>query len=120
MAKSIRSEKVSAEIHKLLSQILREEVQDDRVQSYFGSILSVDVTGDLRHATVKVTVYGNEDEKIAFMEGLASAKGFVRSELGRRIRLRGVPELHFKLDRGIEEGAQMLSYIDKLKAEGKF
>ncbi len=120
MAKSIRVEKVSAEIQKLLSQILRDEVHDERVQEHFGSIVEVDVTGDLRHATVKVSVYGEEDDKKVFMEGLNSAKGFIRSELGRRLRLRGVPELHFKLDRGLEAGAKMLSYIDQLKAEGKF
>lgn len=120
MGKSIRAEKVSAEILKLLSQILRDEVRDERVKEHFGSILTVDVTGDLRHATIKVSVLGDDSEKDAFMEGLQSAKGFMRSELGKRLRLRSVPDLHFKLDRGIEEGSKMLAYIDQLKAEGKF
>ena len=120
MAKSIRAEKVSAEIQKLLSHILRHEVHDDRVQSHFGSIVEVDVTGDLRHATIKVSVYGENEAKENFMEGLQSARGFIRSELGKQLRLRSVPDLHFKLDRGIEEGSNMIAYIDKLKAEGKF
>lgn len=120
MAKSIRAEKVSAEILKLLSQILREEVRDERVNSLFGSILDVDVTGDLRHATIKVSVFGSDEEKAAFMDGLQSARGFIRSELGKRLRLRSVPELHFKLDLGIEEGSKVLAYIDQLKADGKF
>jgi ribosome-binding factor A len=120
MAKSIRAEKVSAEILKLLSQILREEVRDARVTEHFGSILSVDVTGDLRHATIKISVYGSDEEKADFMEGINSAKGFIRTTLGKNVRLRSVPELHFKLDVGIEEGSKMLAYIEQLKAEGKF
>lgn len=120
MGKSIRAEKVSAEILKLLSQILREEVRDARVTEHFGSILTVDVTGDLRHATIKISVYGSDEEKIDFMEGIESAKGFIRKTLGKNARLRTVPELHFKLDVGIEEGSKMLAYIDQLKAEGKF
>lgn len=119
MAKPIRVEKVSSEIEKILSLILQHDVHDSRVSEHFGSITRVDLTGDLKHAKVYVSVMGSEDEKKLFMEGLASAKGFIRSELGRQTLLRYVPDLHFKLDRSFEEGARVISLLDQLKAKGE-
>ena len=119
MAKPIRIEKVTSEIEKVLSLILQHDVHDSRVAEHFGSITRVDLTGDLKHAKVYVSVYGDEDDKRAFMEGLESAKGFIRSELGRNTLLRYVPALHFKLDRALEEGARVISLLDKLKDQGE-
>jgi len=119
MANQIRLEKVSAEIQKILSQILRFEVSDTRVSEHFGSITRVEVTGDMKHSKVFVSVFGSEEDQKDFMQGLASAKGFIRSELARQTRLRYVPELHFKLDKSFEEGAKVLSILDQLKAQGE-
>lgn len=119
MAKPIRVEKVTSEIEKVLSLILQHDVHDSRVSENFGSITRVDLTGDLRHAKVLISVMGDEEDKRAFMEGLESAKGFIRSELGRQTMLRFVPALHFKLDRSFEEGARVISLLDQLKAQGE-
>lgn len=119
MAHPIRVEKVSSEIEKVLSLILQHDVHDSRVSEHFGSITRVDLTGDLKHAKVHVSVFGSEEDKRSFMEGLESAKGFIRSELGRQTMLRFVPALHFKLDRSLEEGARVISLLDELKAKGE-
>ncbi|MBF2053033.1 MAG: 30S ribosome-binding factor RbfA [Candidatus Sericytochromatia bacterium] len=118
MAKSIRLEKVSAEIQRVLSQILQFGVRDLRVQDHFGSITRVELTGDMKHAKIFISVFGSEAEQKDFMEGLASARGFIRSEMAAQLRLRAVPELHFKLDKSFEEGARVLSILDELKARG--
>jgi ribosome-binding factor A len=119
MAKPIRVEKVSSEIERVLSLILQHDVHDSRVSEHFGSLTRVDLTGDLKHAKVLVSVYGSEEDKRSFMEGLESAKGFIRSELGKQTTLRYVPALHFKLDRSFEEGAHVISLLDDLKAKGE-
>jgi ribosome-binding factor A len=118
MAKSIRLEKVSAEVQRVLSQILQFGVRDLRVQDHFGSITRVELTGDMKHAKIFISVFGSEAEQKDFMEGLASARGFIRSEMAAQLRLRAVPELHFKLDKSFEEGARVLSILDELKARG--
>ncbi|MGE3725681.1 MAG: 30S ribosome-binding factor RbfA [Candidatus Sericytochromatia bacterium] len=119
MANSIRVEKVTAEIHRALSDILRSEVHDIRITEHFGSITRVDLTRDLSHATIYVSVFGEPEDQQDFMQGLTSAKGFIRSELGRRVRLRFTPELHFRLDLALEKGAKVISLIEKLRAEGQ-
>lgn len=119
MANPIRVEKVSSEVEKVLSLILQHDVHDARVTEHFGSITRVELTGDLKHAKVFVSVYGSEEDKRSFMEGLESAKGFIRSELGHQTTLRYVPALHFKLDRSFEEGARIISLLDELKARGE-
>lgn len=118
MAKSIRLEKVSAEIQRVLSHVLQSGVRDLRVQAHFGSITRVELTGDMKHATIFISVFGTAEEQKDFMEGIASARGFIRSELASQVRLRAVPELHFKLDKSFEEGARVLSILDELKARG--
>lgn len=119
MANTVRIEKITSEIQKALSQILRNDVRDQRVSELFGSLTLVELTRDLRHAKVFVSVYGSEEEQKEFMDGLQSAQGFIRSELGKRVRLRFIPELHFKLDIALEQGAKILSLLDNLKAKGE-
>ncbi|MGV3526832.1 MAG: 30S ribosome-binding factor RbfA [Candidatus Sericytochromatia bacterium] len=119
MANSIRIEKITSEIQKALSQILQFEVHDHRVREHFGSITLVEVARDLKHAKVFVSVFGTPEEEKDFMQGLASAKGFIRSELGRQVRLRAIPELHFKLDHSLAEGSRIISLLDDMKAKGQ-
>ena len=119
MANSIRIEKVTAEIQRALSHILQFEVHDSRVSEHFGSITRIDLSRDMRHAKVFVSVYGPDDEQAEFMEGIESAKGFIRGELGKRVRLRSIPELLFKLDHSLAEGTRILSLLDDMKARGE-
>ena len=81
------------------------------------SVTDVDVSGDLQHAKIFVSIYGTEEARAETMEGLQSATSYVRSELGHRIRLRRTPEVVFLEDRSIERGTQVLSLINRLTEE---
>lgn len=97
----IRRRRVAEAMREEASAILRQ-LKDPRLG--FTSITRVDVSRDLRHAKVFVSVLGGEEERQATMAALERARGYVRSELGRRIRLRFTPEIQFVLDRSIEYG----------------
>lgn len=101
--------RISEEIKREISNIIQNELKDPRLPELV-SVLSVDTTRDLRYAKVYVSVYGNEEEKKKAMEGLKNASGFIRREIGQRIKLRYTPELLFELDNSIEYGI----YINKL------
>ncbi len=110
-----RQEKLGELIAAELSDLLRMRLKDPRVG--FASITRVEVSGDLRHAKVFVSVMGNPEEQEATMKGLKHAAGFVRHELASRLTLRYMPELVFKLDTSIEQGAHILELIRQSEQE---
>ena len=110
-----RQEKLGELIVVELSDLLRTRLKDPRVG--FASITHVEVSGDLRHAKVFVSVMGNPEEQEATMKGLKHAAGFLRHELASRLTLRYMPELAFKLDTSIEHGAHILELIRKSEEE---
>lgn len=112
-----RSTRVADAIKDEVASILLFKLKDVRVPSERVSVTKVEVTGDLRHATVFVSVLGNEEQQDEVLEGLQSARGFVRSEIGRNVQLRATPEVHFKLDHSLEHGANILALINKISAE---
>ena len=77
----------------------------------FGTITDVELRNDMSHAKVFVSIYGSAEEKRLSMQALESAKGFIRTNLGQRVRLRIVPELVFKEDNSIERGTRILELI---------
>jgi ribosome-binding factor A len=81
------------------------------------SVTDVDVSGDLQHAKIYVSIYGTDEAREETMAGLKSATGYVRRELGRRVRLRRTPEVIFIEDRGLERGDRMLSLLNQLSEE---
>ena len=110
-----RQEKLGELIAVELSQLLRTRVKDPRVG--FASITRVEVSGDLRHAKVYVSVMGTPEEQAATMQALKHANGFLRHEVAERITLRYMPELIFKLDTSIEEGSRILALIQQIEDE---
>src|SRR5579863_5971189 len=106
-----RQEKLGELIAIELSDLLRMRLKDPRIG--FASITHVEVSGDLRHAKVSVSVMGSPEEQAASMKGLKHAAGFLRHELASRLTLRYMPELVFKLDTSIEQGAHVLELIRK-------
>ncbi|WP_106766024.1 30S ribosome-binding factor RbfA [Paenibacillus faecalis] len=110
MAK-IRAGRVGEQIKKELSQLIQTEMKDPRIG--FITVTGVDVTNDLSQAKIYLSVLGDEEQKATSLKGLEKATGFLRSELGKRIRLRHVPELIFKFDESIEYGSR----IEKLLGE---
>ncbi|TCP30290.1 ribosome-binding factor A [Scopulibacillus darangshiensis] len=105
---NLRAHRVGEQMKKELSDIIGNRIKDPRVG--FVTVTGVDVTGDLQQATVYITVLGNDEQKEDTISGLSKAKGFIRSEVGKRIRLRKTPEISFKFDESIEYGNR----IDRL------
>jgi ribosome-binding factor A len=110
-----RQEKLGELIAAELSDLLRTRVKDPRVG--FASITRVEVSGDLRHAKVYVSVLGTEEEQAATIQALKHATGFLRHELASRLVLRYMPELVFKLDTSIEQGSRILELIRQIENE---
>ncbi|HEY9889030.1 MAG TPA: 30S ribosome-binding factor RbfA, partial [Candidatus Obscuribacterales bacterium] len=96
---------------------LMSGIKDDRVGAGMVSVTDVDVSGDLQHAKIFVSVYGTEAARTETMAGLKAATGYVRSELGQRLRLRRTPEILFREDLSVERGTRVLSLIHQLSAE---
>jgi ribosome-binding factor A len=117
MATSRRVSRVAELIKREVSQMLLNGIKDDRVGTGMVSVTDVDVSGDLQHAKIYVSIYGTESAKSETMAGLRSATGFVRSELGSRVRLRRTPEVIFIEDKSIERGTKVLSLLNKLEYE---
>ncbi|MBV9258248.1 MAG: 30S ribosome-binding factor RbfA [Ktedonobacteraceae bacterium] len=115
MPHQYRQEKLGELIATELSDLLRTKVKDPRVG--FASITRVEVSGDLRHAKIFVSVMGTSEEQAATMKGLKNATGFLRHELASRIVIRYMPEITFKLDTSIAEGARILDLIRKVEEE---
>jgi ribosome-binding factor A len=110
-----RSEKVADLIQKEISQMLVKSVKDPRIG--FITITRVTVSEDCRSAKVYYSVAGTQAEKESSMKGLDSAKGYVRKELGRRIRLRYTPDITFQFDPSIEYAIHMEELIHSIHHE---
>lgn len=117
MATNRRVSRVAELIKREVSQMLVNGIKDDRVGTGMVSVTDVDVSGDLQHAKIYVSIYGTDEAKAETMAGLKSATGFVRSELGARVRLRRTPEVIFIEDRSIERGTKVLSLLNQLEYE---
>jgi len=117
MANSRRVARVASLIKREVSQMLMSGIKDDRVGAGMVSITDVDVSGDLQHAKIFVSIYGTDEARSETMAGLQAATGYVRSELGQRVRLRRTPEILFREDRSVERGTRVLSLINQISAE---
>jgi len=104
-----RITRINEEVKKELSNVIRE-LKDPRIP-IMTTVVSVDVTSDLRYATAYISVFGTDDEKKNAINGLKSASGFIRREIGTRVKLRYSPEFVFKLDDSIEHGAHINQII---------
>ena len=110
-----RAERVAELIRTEISDILNKKINDPRIG--FTSITHVDVTDDLKHAQVFVSVYGEKEQKEATMDGLNSAKGFIRSSIAPHFDLKFFPVLSFKLDDSIEKASKVFKIINDLRME---
>ena len=113
---SRRTDRVSGLVREEVSRLLGEQLRDPRL-SRLVTISRVDVSTDLQHATVWVTVLGDVDAEQQALAGLAAASGFLRRALGQRLQLKRTPDLKFVLDRSISEGDQVLALLDSLQQE---
>ena len=120
MGKGHRQERLGEEIKKIISELLLKDLKDPRLSAMI-SITAVEVTSDGSYATVYLSVLGlnpksetAEEEQQEVIEALKRAKGFIRKEIGRKIKLRHVPDLIFKIDKSLEYGRHISRIIDDL------
>ncbi|AYO30511.1 30S ribosome-binding factor RbfA [Biomaibacter acetigenes] len=111
-----RSERVAEEIKKAASQIINNEIKDPRVSGLI-SVTKVEMTKDLRHAKIFLSIYGEESEKQKVFEGLKNAEGFIRKELAHRVRMKFIPEISFKIDESIEYGIHIYKLLEEVQKQ---
>ncbi|MGG0822698.1 30S ribosome-binding factor RbfA [Paenibacillus turicensis] len=114
MAKN-RTGRVSEQIKKELSLLIQSELKDPRVG--FVTVTGVEVTNDLSQAKVFLSVLGDAEQQDNSLRGLEKAKGFLRSELGKRVLLRHTPELIFKIDESVAYGSRIEKLLGDVKQE---
>lgn len=111
-----RADRVGEAIREEIATFLAESAKDPRIIG-FVTVTGVEVTPDLRHAKVFVSVMGSEAEKIATFEGLASTASHLRSRVGRALRLRVAPEIHFREDESVARAARIESLLAEIKSD---
>ena len=104
-----RPNRLSETLKEEISQLILMELKDPRIG--FVTVTSVDVANDLAHAKVYISVLGSEDEGKASLDTLNRAAGFIRTEIGKRIRLRHVPAIVFVYDPSIQHGAHIAKLL---------
>mgnify|MGYP005750595131 CR=1 FL=1 len=112
-----RTRRVGEQMQRELAALIRDEVKDPRVGMV--TVLAVEVTRDLAHAKVFVTVLGDAEARDASLAALNKAAGFLRHELGQRMLTRTVPQLRFVYDESIERGSRLSALIDQAVASDK-
>ena len=119
MANSRRVEKLSSLLKREISELLLNGVRDERIHQAMITITSVQVSGDLQHAKIFISLFGEEQKKAEVLDCLEEAKGFIRAELARRLQMRRSPELIFKIDKGMTKGPSVLDLLNSLELERK-
>ncbi len=125
MGKGYRQGRLGEEIRKIISELLLREIKDPRLSGMV-SISAVEVTSDGSYATAYVSILGltssseaSEQEKEEVLTAFRSAKGLIKREIGKQIKLRHVPEVLFKMDTSMEYGRHITKLIHDLDIEGK-
>lgn len=110
---SQRTERVDELLRQEIGTLLAREVQDPRIG--FATITDVETTPDLRHAKVWVSVIGGPADREVTLRALGDAMPFIRHELGRRLRIKRIPDLHVRLDDSAERGTRVLHLLHELE-----
>ena len=109
---SRRTDRAADVVRAELADLLLRHVQDPRIRLV--SVTGVDISPDLRRAVVKVSALGEEEQRLATVEALRHARGYLRTELAARLRMRVTPELVFELDRGAEHSQKISDLLESL------
>ena len=108
-----RQEKLQELLREEMSDILRREFKDPRLG--FITIIGAEITPDLRYAKVFVSIMGSDEEKAQNMAVLKNAERFARQALGRRVKIKVLPEIEFRLDTSVDQGVRMLELLEQIK-----
>ena len=110
---SIKNTRINGEVLKELSNIIRGEIKDPRINP-MTSVVAVEVAPDLKSCKAYISVLGDEESQLNTIAGLKSAEGYIRRQLARTVNLRNTPEIRFILDQSIEYGINMSKLIDEV------
>ncbi len=111
----LRVEKVQEFIKQEISQIILCELKDPRIG--FVTVTRVEVTGDLQHAKIFVSLMGSSEQKEATLQGLQRSLGFMRTEIGKRLRLRMIPDLTLAVDDSLDHSVRIQKLLDEIKQD---
>jgi ribosome-binding factor A len=110
-----RADRVSEAIKREMSLMVQQDVKDPRV--HFVTVTDVQTTDDLRYAKIYVSILGDKEDRKESLKGLVHAKGFLRSELGRRLGLRYTPDIQFFLDESLDHSIQIRTLLNSIKKD---
>ncbi len=113
-----RVERLNSEFKKEINSILTNEIKDTRLTAIF-SIVNVSITNDLSYADVHISLMGSDEEKKESFSVIENSAGYVRKVLGKRMRLRTIPQIRFKNNDYIEEGMRISKLIDEVNRNNK-
>jgi ribosome-binding factor A len=108
-----RTDRINEQLRQEISILIRDEVRDPRIGMV--TITAVKASPELDHARIFLTVMGDEKEQEETIEGLSKASPFIRGQLGRRLRMRRIPELHFEIDRMMAEATRIESLLREVR-----
>ena len=113
-----RTDRIAAEMKRVVSDIIRTELKDPRIP-VVTSVTRLELAKDLKFAKIYVSFLGNEAEKKGAMQALRASVGLIRYQIGQKMTIRALPELTFALDESIEYGSYMTERIQQVRAEDK-
>jgi len=119
MAQSRRVERVAALIRNEMGQMLLNGIKNVSFNAAMITITEVEVSGDLQHCKIYVSIFGNETEIQDVFTDLEQSQIYLKGEMGRRLQMRRAPEVIFKLDKGMKKGNNVLNLLNKLEEERK-
>ena len=108
---SVKNTRVNGEVMRVLADIIRGDIKDPRL-GMLTSVVNVEVAPDLKTCKAWISVFGDDEAVQATLEGLNSAKSYIRRELARRINLRNTPDITFVMDQSIAYGVKMSKLIE--------
>lgn len=109
----LRVRKIQEFIKQEVSRIILQELKDPRLG--FVTVTDARITGDLREATVYVSLFGSDEEKKNTLAALNKAQGYIRSEVGKRLGIRYSPQIEFKEDESLEYGMKIESILHDIE-----
>ena len=113
---SVKNTRVNGEVQKVLAEIIRSEIKDPRIHP-FTSVVSVEVSPDLKTCKAWISVLGDEEAVENTLAGLRSASGYIRNRLAKTINLRNTPDITFVMDQSIAYGVEMSRKIAEVNKD---
>ena len=110
---SLKNTRINGEVQRALAEIIRGGIKDPRINP-LTSVVSVEVSPDLKTCKAWISVLGDEEAQKSTLEGLKSATGYIKNQLAKEVNLRNTPEITFIMDQSIAYGVNMSKLIDEV------